>query len=549
MLKLIYGVSGSGKTAYLMDCIREDIQNKKRCFLLVPEQQAYISEFDVPRLLPPEARLYFEVVHFSGLSDKVFRKYGGITRESLSGGMRTLLMWDTIRSMSSVLREYKKNAAKDTSLTALMLQSVNELRMNGTTPQDLENVANQLPEDHPLKNKLYDIALLDSVYSSKLEDCMGSDLPDRLLRMAETLENNSFFDGCNVYIDSFTSFTKQEYSVLKEIMRQADQVTVSLCFDRFATKLPHFKTTTDTAIRLFNMASTLGISTEKLELLPQNAEKSRVLVTLERDLWRFDIHKKDREAFTPEEQDSVRMLICPNLYEESEAAALQILELVQNGMHYGEIAVVVRDTERYRGVLDAALERYSIPFFMSERTDLSSKPLARLILSALRAISHNYATQDILTLVKTGLAGVDFADASMFEEYCETWHIRGSRFLDEVWSMNADGLTIDRSERGEAILAAANRTRKTVIEPLVRLRTEMKSSEQVLDRCRALYQYLCELSIGEQLAERAKTELAEGRRREAGETLRLYSFVTDALTKFVWHFPTVKCRLMSFCWH
>ena len=40
MLEIVYGVSGSGKTSYLMEQIKKDIQNHKKCFLLVPEQQA-----------------------------------------------------------------------------------------------------------------------------------------------------------------------------------------------------------------------------------------------------------------------------------------------------------------------------------------------------------------------------------------------------------------------------------------------------------------------------------------------------------------------------
>ena len=95
---------------------------------------------------------------------------------------------------------------------------------------------------------------------------------------------------------------------------------------------------------------------------------------IERDLWRFDA---PLEQNTSARADSpVKLLRCRNIYEESEAAALNILDLVQNGMQYGEIAVVVRDTETYRGVLDAAMERHGIPFFLSERTDFSQKPSA-----------------------------------------------------------------------------------------------------------------------------------------------------------------------------
>ena len=65
MLKLICGPSGSGKTELLTDLIRTDILNRTRCFLLVPEQQAYISERDLPGQLPQNAGLYFKIVNFS----------------------------------------------------------------------------------------------------------------------------------------------------------------------------------------------------------------------------------------------------------------------------------------------------------------------------------------------------------------------------------------------------------------------------------------------------------------------------------------------------
>ncbi|MBE6601217.1 MAG: hypothetical protein E7637_01765 [Ruminococcaceae bacterium] len=546
MLNLVYGVSGSGKTVYLMDRIREDIQNGKRCYLLVPEQQAYISEFDVPRIFPKNARLYFEVVHFSGLAEKIFRTYGGVTHESLQNGMKSILMWDTLRSLAPFLEEYRQSAGKDAGLVPLMLQAINELRMNGIDSQKLQELSDGLPNNNSLKRKLSDLAMIESTYKQQLDACMGSDLPDRLLRMAEKLEQNQFFAGANVYVDSFTSFTMQEYRVLKQILRQSDTVTLSICMDKLSSTLPHFKSPIQTSLNLLRMAQEMNIPAKKHALLPQNTEKSPVLAMLERDLWRFDLRKENREIFSDEEKKAVKMISCKNLYEEAEAAALNILGLSQRGIPYGEIAVVVRDLEVYRGVLDAALERYEIPYFLSERTDLSSKPLSRLILSALRAISRHYAQQDVITLVKTGLAGVDFSDASMFEEYCETWHIQGSRFLENVWSMNADGLTTKHTPRGDAILDAANKTRKTVIEPLERLSAKMRQSNKLVDRCRALYQYLCELSVSEQLSARAKRELLADQRREAGETLRLYSFVTEALTTICHLLPNTELTTDEF---
>ena len=540
MLNLIYGVSGAGKTAYLVERIRADVQAEKRCFLLVPEQQAYISERDFLALLPQNAGLYFEVVNFSSLAENVFSKYGGVTRGSVSKGLRTLLMWDTLRTLSPLLEQYSGSAGKDLTLPQMMLQTVEELRFNGVDATLLENTAERLDKSLPLYKKLKDLSLIGAVYHDRCQGCFGDDPSDKLLRMAKQLQEHDYFADCNIYVDSFTSFTAEEYAVLRELLRQAKSVSVSLCTDSLFSSLPHFETTVKTARRLRDVANELDLPVTQRELRVSADGKPQSLRILERDLWRFELTRAQRATPPPEEKDVISMTVCSNLYEEAEATALNILDCIRNGVRYGDIVVVVRDIEVYRGVLDAALERYGIPYFLSERTDLSAKPLSRLILSALRAVGHYYQLQDVMTLIKTGLAGVDFSDAAMFEEYCETWHINGGRFCDEIWSMNPDGLTTERSARADVILEAANRTRKTVIEPLARLASEMRQSAKLTDRCRALYHYLCDLGIKEQLSSRAAAELQAGQVREAGETLRLYEFVTDTLTQLCTLMPDAE---------
>ena len=64
MLKLIYGPSGAGKTEYLTQRIEDDIRAGVRSFLLIPEQQAYISERSLAARLPKNAGLHFEVLSF-----------------------------------------------------------------------------------------------------------------------------------------------------------------------------------------------------------------------------------------------------------------------------------------------------------------------------------------------------------------------------------------------------------------------------------------------------------------------------------------------------
>lgn len=535
MLRLICGPSGAGKTEYLTKCIEADIANGVRSFLLIPEQQAYISERDLAARLPKNAGLYFEVVSFSGLAEKLFCQYGGVTAESVSGAVSSLLMWHTLATLSPLLQQYGKSAEGDLTLTNLMLSAIAEMRAGGISAQALEDAAAQMEEGSALQKKLSDLALIDATYHAKIEECFGSDPSDKLLRLSALLQEHRYFENCNVYIDSFTSFTVPEYAVLLQILGQAGSVTVSLCTDGVNSKLPHFLSVSDTARQLSHLADRANVTVESITLPATVKEKSQALAVLGENLWRFSASQK------PLSHDaSVRLSIAANIYEEAEAAALQICELVvSQGMRYGDIAVVVRDLDAYRGILDAAMERHDIPYFFSERTDLSSKPIFRLILSALRAVSRNWRQSDVIALLKTGLCGTSLRDAAMFEEYVETWHIGGRRFLDDVWSMNPDGLTTERSPRADEILDAANRVRRQLMAPLATLAASLRASRRLEDRCRALYDYLAAINLPAMLASRAKEELALGQVREASESLRLYSTLLETLTTL--------CRLLPDC--
>lgn len=541
MLKLICGPSGAGKTEHLTKCIEADIAAGVRSFFLIPEQQAYISERDLAARLPKNAGLLFEVVSFSGLAEDVFCKYGGVTAESVSGAVSSLLMWHTLATLSPLLEQYGKSAEGDLTLTNLMLSAIAEMRAGGIDAKTLEDAALQMDEDSPLRKKLLDLSLIDAAYHAKIEECFGTDPSDKLLRLCALLQKHRYFENCNVYIDSFTSFTVPEYAVLLQILKQAKGVTVALCTDSPNSALPHFLSVSDTARQLSRMADRADVVVESITLPVKKYQKSRALSVLERDLWRFSATQTPLLG-----DESVRLNIASNIYEEAEAAALQICELVSGGMRYGDIAVVVRDLDAYRGILDAALERHGVPFFFSERTDLSSKPIFRLILSALRAVSRNYRQSDIITLLKTGLCGTELRDAAMFEEYVETWHIGGRRFLDDVWSMNPDGLTTERSPRADEILEAANRVRRQLMVPLTTLSAALRASRRLVDRCRALYEYLCAIELPTMLASRAKEELALGQAREASESLRLYSTLLDTLTTLCKLLPDTELSIEDF---
>jgi ATP-dependent helicase/nuclease subunit B len=443
--------------------------------------------------------------------------------------MKSLLMWENLRELTGILETYTHAAATDGALCKKMLAAAEELRNNGVSAASLERAAESLDKDAPLYGKLRDLALVSAAYDGLISRVYGENPADRLLRTAEQLEEHDFFRGATVYVDSFTSFTAQEYAILRAILRQADDVVITVGCGGRATSEPQFESMKDTVRRLTRICEDYGRDYRDEVLDDEHRDIPLELKILDRTLWDFKSGADARDLPTEEERGHIRTYVCPTLYDEAQAAALHILELSQRGISYGDMAVVVRDTSSWEGVLDAALEQYGIPYFLSTRTDLNEKPAARLILTALRCVARKWQTEDILALCKTGLLGIEARELDYFAEYVDTWHLGGKRMLDTAWSMNPDGYTLEMSSRALAILQAANRVKEAVMTPLLTLEDKLRTAESVTEQCRAVYGYLCDLQVKAKLSEQAEEYLTLGQVREAGEQVRLWSFLTETL--------------------
>ncbi len=525
-LRFLFGHAGSGKTRLVEEEMLALAARGETACLLVPEQQAYIAERDFLPRLPADCHDRITIYSFSRLAGAVFAKYGGVTAQKPSRGIKTLLMWQTLRSLDGILQTYRGRS--DPALAEMMLEATEELRNSGITSEILEDARSRLPSAPALANKLSDLALIHQAYNMLLATKYNDRPDDLLLVLANTLQKHVFFENTHVFVDSFTSFTAPERRVLGEIMRQASAVTLTLGICGLGERGIQYDSLRETAQKLTLDANRAGIPIKQTLLPDAGIGRAPLLRALSESLWQFDAPPL---SYEPTDSAHLRMISAPHIYAEADAVALEILRLKKEGIEFGEIAVITRDPQMRKGILDAALERYGIPCFLSERTDLRSQPAARLLLSALRAVTHNWQAEDLITLAKTGLCGTAPDDVDLFEDYCNTWHLRGAAFEAEVWSMNPDGYTPTVSARAGEILRAANRVREQLMTPLSTLALELRMSETVREKCAALYRYTQTVGLSDRLADLAAQELENGQVRRAGELVRLYDTLVELLAE------------------
>ena len=519
MITFVYGAPGAGKTEYIF----RTVNTEKPVFVLVPEQETVYAERLALEKLGAKAQLNVEVLNFTRLCNRIFRKYGGLSYKYITPSMRSLFMWKTLRELAPMLKEYGA-AANEPSTIDVMLSAVDELRSSGVSAAQLESASKKLP-DGELKSKLSDISLIGASFSNLVSQSFD-DKTEELSKLADILKKHKFFAGCDVYIDSFTSFTALERSIIEKIFEQADNVTVTLACSSPNENLVCTKSIRETAKELMKCAEGLGKKCENIFLTGNFRAKNEEISQLSSEIW----ESGGKKAEIPEnERGNIRIFSCHEPYDEADTVSAIILKEVQNGLRYRDIAVVARDISTYDGIIDAALETAKIPFFMSKKSDLSASPAIAWLLYALRIGVFRWRYDDVISYLRTGICDVSASDADMFEEYVYTWGISGKAFTEGVFDMNPDGFTDRISARGTAILTAANSVRESVIPPLEELFIKLKAADDAKEMCAVLFDFISASKLSEKLEMLAQKELSLGSKRGASDLLSTWNVIINLL--------------------
>ncbi len=524
MIRFYYRADLQSTQEKLVDAIREELAAGKDVLLLVPEQHTVSTERRMLAALPMSAQLHFEVVNFSRLANRVFRTLGGHSFALATPAVKALTMWRTLRDLAPMLVQYGKHA-EEMRLCELMLQTAERCRAYRISAEELLRVAECLPENEPLRGKLTDLGTVIGAFEATLGERFDN-TDEELDRLAALLRQHGadLFSSTAVFVDSFTDFTAQELEVLRELMRAAHNLCVTFPLSHAGDSGLHLASPAATHRHLLRMANELGlpVSYQRTEKTPPHSARGYLAEHL------FDMTAEPAPLAFMEESD-VSLFRCADPFSQAEAAVAEIHRLVRAGCRYRDIAVVLRDATQSVGILDAAMERDGIPFFLSEKTDVTVRPLVKLILLSLRICLYGWRHEDVIAYLKTGLCGVLPDDVNLLEEYARVWTPRGEGDFSEPFTKNPDGYTIEKSERAAEILAGANRARASFVPPLLTLFSDLRSAENAEQMCRALYRFLTELRIAEQMKDMAARQLQAGERREAEELSRLYTVTVQAL--------------------
>ncbi len=490
MLRCIVGRAGSGKTEQILREIQQAIANEQQPLIfLVPEQFSFETERTLLQRFGVKDAAKVEVLSFTRLADKVFRETGGIAMPVMDEVTRALVMSRALEihaAPENREEDAKKVRLNDTAYISSLLALAAECKQCGITPRLLSAAANGL-SDGTLKSKTADFAALFDIYES-LSLTSGIDPEDVLNILVEKLPESERLCGATVFVDGFKGFTVPELQILGHLMKTGT-VTVTLPTDKTApekdTKVGGlFAPALRTLQQLREVAAENGVAVEKPLLLEHNHRaKNDALRALEAGMF------LPRAAVMDTSASEVSVTACPDVYDECAAAARTVRRLLrEKGYRANEVAIVVRNLDRYRGILDRALRREDVPFYMDMPKDVYTAPLVSVCLSALRMAANGLQTEELLRICKSGILPFDEVETAALENYVYMWRIDGKKWQD-TFTANPAGLT-EKWRLDEGLLASLEDTRRRLISPLMTLRTALREGADGETFARALYEYL-----------------------------------------------------------
>ncbi|MDT9337593.1 helicase-exonuclease AddAB subunit AddB [Clostridium perfringens] len=496
-LKIIYGRAGTGKSTFCINQIKKKINNSptNKLILLVPEQFTFQTENKVLNAIGERYVLNAEVLSFKRLAHNVFNECGGATRTIMGDAGKSMLIFKVLEDLGDNMTVFK-NASRQKGFIDIASKTITEFKKYNVNNEVLDLTINEI-EDENLKMKMEELKDVFNEFNSRLHEGYV-DEEDQLLLLNEKLDGCSLYDGAEIWIDEFSSFTPNQLSVIGKLLKRAKSVNITLSIDEVNSlkgESDLFVATKNTEKRLMNLIQEEGIAFNGYinlnEDIPYRFKENKELAHIERQLYAYPF-KQYRGK-----NNSLRLYRANNNYDEIEFVAKDILRLVREKQYrFKDISVICRDVDNYEKVVSAIFAEYEIPYYIDKKIDIASNPLIVFINSAVDVISKNWTYESMFKYLKTGLIkefrGIEGSELiDELENYVLAYGIKGKKWMEEWVNYSSSILKEEEiSEENKQRLERLNDIRETIVAPLDEFNKQCKGKKTLKEFATILYEFL-----------------------------------------------------------
>ena len=544
-LRFVIGRSGSGKTTYLLNELKQRILSEPAgnpLIYIVPDQMTFLSEYKL--LSDPEIAgiMRLNVYSFARLALRVLQETGGMNRIHIDSTGMQMLIKKVIDDNKEKLQVFRQ-ASDKFGFLSYVENTLTELKRYNIRPEELQLYRddNDLPQT--LQDKMHDLEIIFREFALYIkEKYLASE--DYLALFVQKIPESSYLQRAEIYIDGFYDFTPLEYSIIAELLKVCPRVTVALPVDKpYPDAAPDalnlFATPGGTYSSIYEIAQTNGIPIEKDVLLPGQPRFSHP------SLAHLEKYFSDMPVIPFKDESHIAIAEAANPRAEIEGIGRKIISLVrEDGYRFNDIAVLLRDSERYHDLFDTIFTDLGIPYYVDKKRSMLHHPLIELVRSTLETITSFWRRDPLFRAIKTDLlfplnSSLKELREKMdrLENYCLAYGIQGQRWVSrERWhyrrfrSLDAH---FPQTDEEKAIEDELNTSRDLVRKPIMRLAKRLQEADNIRAMCASLFTYLEELEIPAKLEKMRLAAEQEGNLLLSRDHEQAWNAILDLLDQLV----------------
>ncbi len=523
-LKIVTGPSGSGKSRWIYESIlsRASKETDRCYFIIVPDQFTMETQKLLCDISPSGGILNVEVLSFGRLGYRIFEELGVEDLPRLDDTGKNLILRKVAGEHEAEIPIMSKKL-KRTGYIAEVKSIISEFAQYGIGASKVEELSRSDAVNGNLSAKLQALSVLYKGYSEYISGNYIT-IEENMDILIKSVAKSELLKDSVIVFDGFTGFTPIQEMLIKELLKAAEDVIVTLdadskndLFDRDKEQAL-FYLSAKTYASLSTMAEEAGTKVEILKEITDTPVKrfkdNEVLSHLERNLFR-----RRPDAYDLDPKEALRISKVKNPREEVFYVSMEIMRLIrEKGYMYKDFAVVTGDLNLYSHLLSEEFKKQGIPLFTDRNAGLVLHPFMAFLTSLLKVISSDFGPVSVMSLLRSGYMPFTDEQADAFSKYITRYGIRGKKAYLRLFARGAS----DDRESGDDLRERAEEVRSTLIEILGPILAAKGSSREYI---KALYEICLKIGAAERLTAYAEAFEAEGDPDSAKEYGQVYRAV------------------------
>ena len=465
MLRIYQGRETIDKEKFIYE------QLEGETLVIVPDQYTLIAEEQAMHYLKTACLLNVEILGMNRLGLKMLQEQGVENVRVLDQYERFMILARIIRKHRERLEVFRLSSDKR-DFVDMVNDFISDFKQQDCRMEDLQEIIQDPGTDELLRKKLTEIAEILEEYESLIQG-KYKDVADYAEFYTQAMAKSQALRSKNVWVYGFDSLTPKFTDTLMTLAGVAQSVSVMVNCSDFG--LDEIMTGS-----LYREAEARGIPVSAESLQEPVMERSETIRRMEKDLFsNYSGTSKENSEFDPKD---LTLVECSTMYSEAESAAVYIYGLLHQGYSMKDISIICNDTEVMQPIVERTFREYGLPLFRDARRSVRDSQAVGFVMSLLDICVNGYRRNTLMTLLKSGLAGMDEERIWNLENYAVNYDIKGS-----MWGkpFRYGSFEYDPEE-----FAQLEESRIEAIQPIQELLNLTKETETVGDFVEGFYNYL-----------------------------------------------------------